>query len=46
MRALVKNSNDAYQDIIEILKEEKIKYPNLARRIHFFAGGSPKQKNF
>ncbi len=30
---------DAYSDLIEILKEEKIKHPNLRGDIHFFVGG-------
>jgi TatD DNase family protein len=30
---------DAYQDLIEILKEEKNKHKNLCGDIHFFAGG-------
>ena len=34
-----KPSRDAYQDLIAILKEAKIKYPNLRGDIHFFVGG-------
>ena len=32
-------SYDAYQDLIEILKEAKITHPNLRGDIHFFVGG-------
>jgi TatD DNase family protein len=41
-----KNSNDAYQEIIEILKEAKIKYPKLRGDIHFFAGGLAEAEEF
>ncbi len=41
-----KNSNDAYQDIIEILKEAKKEYPNLRGDIHFFAGGLAEAEEF
>ena len=41
-----KNSTDAYQDIIEILKEAKIKYPKLRGDIHFFAGGLAEAEAF
>lgn len=41
-----KNSNDAYQDIIEMLKEAKIKYPNLRGDVHFFAGGLAEAEEF
>jgi TatD DNase family protein len=41
-----KKSNDAYQDIIEILKEAKIKYPKLRGDIHFFAGGVAEAEEF
>jgi TatD DNase family protein len=34
-----KGTMDAYQDLIAILKEAKIKYPNLRGDIHFFVGG-------
>ena len=34
-------SYDAYQDLIEILKEAKITHPNLRGDIHFFVGGIP-----
>jgi len=34
-----KNTQDAYHDLIEILKEEKIKHPKLRGDIHFFVGG-------
>lgn len=34
-----KGTSDAYQDLIQILKEEKARYPNLRGDIHFFVGG-------
>ncbi len=34
-----KGTQDAYQDLIEILKEAKEKYPSLRGDIHFFVGG-------
>src|SRR3989344_1911883 len=34
-----KGTMDAYQEILEILKEAKVKYPNLLGDIHFFVGG-------
>ncbi|MEK7144720.1 MAG: TatD family hydrolase, partial [Patescibacteria group bacterium] len=34
-----KGSQDAYQDLIPILKEAKIKHPTLRGDIHFFVGG-------
>ncbi len=34
-----KGTQDAYHDLIEILREEKITYPNLCGDIHFFVGG-------
>ncbi len=34
-----KGSMDAYTDLIEILKEEKVKHPNLRGDVHFFVGG-------
>jgi len=34
-----KNSMDAYQDAIGILKEAKSRYPNLRGDVHFFVGG-------
>ena len=34
-----KGTMDAYHDAIEILKEAKIKYPNLRGDAHFFVGG-------
>jgi TatD DNase family protein len=34
-----KGTQDAYQDLIQILKEAKQKYPNLRGDIHFFVGG-------
>lgn len=33
-----KNSHDAYEDVIEILKEAKTKFPKLRGDIHFFSG--------
>lgn len=36
-----KGTQDAYQDLISILKEAKQKYPNLRGDIHFFVGGVP-----
>lgn len=34
-----KKTQDAYQDLITILKEEKEAYPDLTGDIHFFVGG-------
>lgn len=34
-----KGTNDAYQDLIAILKEIKANHPNLRGDIHFFVGG-------
>jgi TatD DNase family protein len=34
-----KGTVDAYRDLIEILKETKLKYPNLRGDVHFFVGG-------
>jgi len=34
-----KGTMDAYADLIEILTESKIKYPNLRGDVHFFVGG-------
>ena len=34
-----KGTQDAYQELISILKEAKIEYPNLHGDIHFFVGG-------
>jgi TatD DNase family protein len=39
-------SHDAYQDLIKLLKEAKIKYPNLRGDIHFFVGDSVEAKQF
>ena len=39
-----KPSYDAYQDLIEILKEAKIKHPNLRGDVHFFVGGIQEAK--
>jgi TatD DNase family protein len=39
-----KGTTDAYQDLIEILKEMKNKYPNLYGDIHFFVGGVAEAK--
>lgn len=33
-----KGTIDAYHDLIQILKEEKTKYPNLRGDVHFFVG--------
>ena len=34
-----KNTQDAYHDLIEILKEAKVSHPKLRGDIHFFVGG-------
>jgi TatD DNase family protein len=34
-----RGTQDAYQDLIEILREAKRKFPNLKGDIHFFVGG-------
>lgn len=39
-----KGTQDAYQDLIAILKEAKGKYPNLRGDIHFFVGGIEEMK--
>ncbi len=39
-----KGTQDAYQDLIEILKEAKEKYPSLRGDIHFFVGGITEAK--
>lgn len=41
-----KGSNDAYQDLIAILKEAKISYPKLRGDIHFFAGSLAEAEEF
>ena len=41
-----KGTMDAYIDLIEILKKEKIKYPNLLGDIHFFVGGVAEAQAF
>ena len=41
-----KDTHDAYQDLISILKEEKIKYPHVRGDIHFFAGDLAEAKEF
>jgi TatD DNase family protein len=41
-----KGTTDAYQDLIIILKEEKMKHPNLSGDIHFFVGGVPEAQEF
>lgn len=35
-----KGTQDAYQDLIEILKEAKVAHPNLQGDTHFFVGGT------
>ncbi len=39
-----KGSMDAYREVIDVLKEEKIKYPRLRGDIHFFVGGLEEAK--
>ncbi len=41
-----KNTNDAYQDMLSILKEAKIKNQKLRGNIHFFAGTLAEAKEF
>jgi len=41
-----KNSHDTYEDLIEILKEAKTKYPNLRGIVHFFAGTLKEAEEF
>lgn len=41
-----KGSQDAYHDVIELLKEAKGKYPNLRGDSHFFAGGVEEAESF
>ncbi|MHB8860249.1 MAG: TatD family hydrolase [Minisyncoccota bacterium] len=41
-----KPSYDAYRDIIELLKEAKVKYPSLSGDMHFFAGGAEEAEAF
>ena len=41
-----KGTQDAYQDVISILKEEKGKQPNLKGDIHFFVGGVEEMREF
>lgn len=41
-----KGTQDAYQEILEILKEAKVKYPNLMGDMHFFAGGVAEARAF
>ncbi|MCX6787445.1 MAG: TatD family hydrolase [Candidatus Kaiserbacteria bacterium] len=41
-----KGTHDAYQDLIQILKKAKIKYPNLRGDIHFFAGSITEAEAF
>lgn len=41
-----KGTQDAYRDIANILKEAKMKYPNLRGDMHFFAGGVPEAEAF
>ena len=40
-----KGTQDAYQDVIEILTEEKKKFPHLCGDIHFFVGGVEEMKS-
>lgn len=39
-----KGTQDAYQDLIQILKNAKQTYPNLSGDIHFFVGGAEEMK--
>jgi TatD DNase family protein len=41
-----KGTMDAYQDLIAILREEKVAHPNLRGDIHFFAGGVSEAEAF
>jgi len=41
-----KGTQDAYQDVIEILKEAKGKHPALKGDIHFFVGGIEEMQEF
>ena len=41
-----KGTSDAYQDLIEILKEAKKEFPKLRGVIHFFAGTVPEAEEF
>jgi len=41
-----KGTQDAYQDLIEILKEAKAKHPDLHGDIHFFVGGRQEAEAF
>lgn len=41
-----KGTQDAYRDLIEILKEAKTKYSNLRGDIHFFVGGMKEAEAF
>jgi TatD DNase family protein len=41
-----KGTQDAYRDIANILKEAKMKYPNLHGDMHFFAGGVEEARAF
>lgn len=41
-----KDTHDAYEDIIAILKEEKIKFPKLRGNVHFFAGTLEEAETF
>jgi TatD DNase family protein len=41
-----KGTQDTYHDILDILKEEKSKHPNLRGDMHFFVGGLVEAKTF
>ncbi len=41
-----KGTQDAYQDVIKILREAKKQYPKLCGDIHFFVGGVEEAKAF
>ena len=41
-----KGTNDAYEEIIEILKEEKVRSPKLHGNIHFFVGNLEEANEF
>lgn len=39
-----KGTQDAYRDLIAILKEEKVRFPHLCGDIHFFVGGTEEMR--